>query len=608
MVQAPPDWSPPGSQTPADAPAEAAATAGTSGAAAATAEPAGLSPTTAAEAATLRDRWADAANVPPPPPPSPEEVAAAAADVPLRGEDWLTPRQRWMRRYLPKIAAGVAGVSVTVALWYAFAPGDAPTDETPDSVAAVEAADDADSESPETPPIDEGAADIETEMDASVIRAPEPDDPTEPPALVRRDVPIAAPRPPEPVDEPPKSDDPDGTDGSDDPATARAVVADPPAYLERDPLPPIDVAARMNDKILKLDYVRTPLIDFLGVLSSISTIPITLDADALAEEGIRPQTPISVRKSNVTVREALELALARPKLRYLVVDDQVVVTTSDAAGAALPVRREVGDLVGGDAKAVEPLAMVIQRLVEPLSWRTRKTTTSLRADGTALVIANSPRIVRKIDAFLAALRAARSDPLGVAATPPPVLEMRYASAQRALSTVVTLNYTAPTPLVKIVDRLAESSKMTVLVDWRAVARENVGPATLARMSATAVSVEAALAALVDPLDLAFRVIDESTVEITTRDELAGKLELAAFPLADVALADTARNAANYSAALDRFRAQFGPAIGEPTAADGNDEVAWYLDAPSKTVFLLAPQDVHAAIEDELRSLRSPQRP
>ncbi|MEX2185157.1 MAG: hypothetical protein WD875_00115 [Pirellulales bacterium] len=606
MVQPPEDWTPPDADAPANAPNNAPASAATTNgsssgsvADAAADAPTSLSPTTASETAALRDRWAEAASVAAPPPVNPQaidpEAATASANVPLRGEDWMTPRQRWMRRYLPKIGAAVGGVAATVTLWYAFSGNGAVVDGSPTTAESTDQAGD-----PHGNSDDLAAEDDNPPRDATstALRAPEPDDEI-PAEVLHREVPISLPVAVEP---PPVERDANAP--ADDKSTD-VVAAAPDAAAqrpERDSLPVIDIAARLNDPILKLTYVRTPLVEYLRVLSTMSTIPITLDVDALIDAGIRPETPLSIRAEKTTVGEALNLALAKLKLRYLVVDQQVIVTTAESGDSGPPARREIGDLVGTEAGEAERLRTAIERLIEPMSWRTQRTTTSLRVGGTALVVVQSPRVMRKIDALLAALRAARRDPIGVAVSPPPELQTRRVAAREALSKKITLNYTAATPLEKILTRLEESSKLTILVDWQALAGEDVGPVTLARMSATDVTVERAFEALVEPLFLSFRAIDETTIEITTQDGLAGKPELAAYPLADLAA-----DAAAYAAITDKVRSHFGPAAAVEAATTIDGGVAWYVDEPSKTLLLLAPQDLHVELAEFLRGLRESHR-
>jgi hypothetical protein len=595
MVQPPEDWVPSDGSNAAASATMSSASISSAAASASTTAPAtnAFEPTTAAEAATLRDRWADAAAVAPPP--SSDPAIPSDADVSLRGEDWLTPRQRWMRRYGVKVGVPVAGVVATIALWFAFSPGDAPVEETqttapaepsdlPPAAPEIESPDH--DPAPVDPPI---AAQDPVLVAASSVapRATEPDEGT-------------TAHPPIPPRDPPRIDPlPVAVDANGDP-----IADTTPDKPQREPLPVIDVPARLNDSIAKLDYVKTPLVDFLNVMSAYSAVSITLDVDALVEAGIRVDAPVTVRGTKKTVGQALDTALAPLKLRYHVVDQHVFVTTADPVTASPPVRREVTDLVASDAQAGERLAMLVKRFVEPTSWQTQRTTTSIRVDGSALVIVQTPRVVRKIDTFLAALRAARRDPVGAAVAPPPALETRHAQAREALAKKITLNYTTPTPISKIVARLAESSKLRIVVDWQALAAENIGPATTARMVANDVTVENAFASLTAPLGLAVRVLDARTVEITSQDELAGNPELAAFPLADLAA-----DAKMLPSIAEKLTAQFGPPAS--LAGDGAENfdtgIAWYLDEPSKTLFICAPQDSIVQLAGVFREAREKQK-
>jgi hypothetical protein len=589
MVQPPEDW------VPSDG-TNVAASGGMSSAAmsAPVSAPAAntFQSTTAAEAATLRDRWADAAAVAPPPPPS-ETTSPSDADVPLRGEDWLSPRQRWLRHYGVKIGVAVAGVIATVALWYAFSPDDAAVEE-PQAIVSEEQPNE-----PPVPPVPEAPDHEPKPPNPPVVnenpvlvaakglapRATEPDEETA----------ARPPIPPAPTIDPL----PAAVDANGDPV-AEAGTDEP----ERAPLPTIDVPARLNDTIAKLDYAKAPLVDFLNILSSYSSVPITLDVDALVEAGIRVDAPVTVRVTKTTVGQALDAALVMHKLQYHVADQGIVVTTAEPGTASPPVRREISELVGNDAGAAERMATLVKRFVEPTSWQTQRTSTSIRADGPALVIVQTPAVVRKIDAFLAALKAARRDPVGAAVAPPPALETRHAMARTALGKKIRLNYTTPTPLAKIVARLAESAKLRIVVDWQALAAENIGPATTARMVANDVTVEAAFASLVGPLELAVRVVDARTVEITSQDELAGNPELAAFPLADLAA-----DAKVLTSIAEKLTAQFGPpaSLAADAAENVDTGIAWYLDEPSKTLFIRAPQDSIVQLAAVFREAREKQK-
>src|SRR5262249_21163773 len=68
----------------------------------------------------------------------------------------------------------------------------------------------------------------------------------------------------------------------------------PQRTLQRVPPRMVNVAARLATPIRGVEVRSHPLADFLALASDLSTIPITLDVDALLEMGQSPSTPVSV--------------------------------------------------------------------------------------------------------------------------------------------------------------------------------------------------------------------------------------------------------------------------------------------------------------------------
>jgi hypothetical protein len=546
--------------------------------------------------------------------------------VPLIADPWMSPARRWLRRYGPTAAAATLGVAGTLLVWSLLTRGDTTEGAAAsDELAVVEPAAEGTPAKVEQPPVAESTS---AEGSNSAHRSTSPPGPPagNPPAA-RVEPTVESPaKPAAPIDQsatdkpakdktPSVTTDPKVTPSPAFPPRATPGVppqiappsandAPPPADGEpvkpaanvaaerpaREPLRTIDVPARLKDKITKLDYTKTPLTEVLEVLSRFSTIPITIDIDAMTSAGIRSDVPVTLKEPNKTVEEALGEAVSSVGLRYLVVDQHILVTArapSEATPAAI--RRDVSDLAASDADAAEALAAAIRKLVAPASWQSQRTT-SMRVDGATLVITQSPAIVREIDRFLAQLRAVRRDPAGVAKHPPAALQTHYASARATLDRKLTLNYTTPTALGKILARLQKDSGVLVLVDWQALAADDIGPETQTRVAATARPLEEVLAAVAEPLDLACRVIDGDSMQLTTRSELSARPQLEAY-----ALADLAGGEASAAALAKALVAQFNSAE-VPLAA--------HVDAKSETLFLLAPQDVQIHTEKLIAAARN----
>jgi hypothetical protein len=117
---------------------------------------------------------------------------------------------------------------------------------------------------------------------------------------------------------------------------ARDPLADPAAG-DTSSTALAQIEMHLDDKFVKIDFQEKSLSEFLDVLSEFSTIPIGLDREALAKVGKGPETPVTVRMTDVTVAQALEAALARHGLVTLVRGGKLVVTTGPVTkGPAKP--------------------------------------------------------------------------------------------------------------------------------------------------------------------------------------------------------------------------------------------------------------------------------
>ena len=170
----------------------------------------------------------------------------------------------------------------------------------------------------------------------------------------------------------------------------------------------IDVPGRLADPIGKLQIKDMPLADFAELLSDMSTIPMTLDADALRMRWIAPSTPVTVNAEQTTVRGVLSAGLEPLQLGLFVSNGHVRITDGSAA-EALQRRRshDVVDLVGADPQQLEILGQWVLELIQPESWAEAGGTGTLKAEKGALVIQNRDAVHFQVLYLCDKLRATR---------------------------------------------------------------------------------------------------------------------------------------------------------------------------------------------------------
>lgn len=330
------------------------------------------------------------------------------------------------------------------------------------------------------------------------------------------------------------------------PAEAAPALApsstEPGSAPSADPVPPVpekpalprpaprvvDVAGRLADPLTGIETSGTPLADFLQFVSDLTTISITLEPDGLPFVRATAESHVVLTGKNTTVGEALAAGLKPLGLEHVAADDQVVVRLIEPA--TLPaINYPVKDLAA-DEQQMADLAAMLQAVVEPASWAENGGEGTLKVDPTRQVLAISQRRSVHAQLLIACekLRTARKLPYATGTRYDPRLfnlDTRLARAQARLETPISLNFSQPTPLVRILERLGQAGGVRMLVDWRDVAAAEWNPDGEATLVADKVPLAAALDSLLAPMDLTWRVVDGQTIQVLTPQTLAARAEL-----------------------------------------------------------------------------------
>jgi DNA-directed RNA polymerase subunit RPC12/RpoP len=322
------------------------------------------------------------------------------------------------------------------------------------------------------------------------------------------------------------------------PAANVADVIEPPANEEPlrivRPVPRnIEVAARLNDSIPEIEFTNIPFVQFLQFVTDFSTIPVTLDPDALQWLDITPATPVSMKQRDSNVSKLLTDVLTKLGLTHRVVGQQLYVTRRSANNELKTKRKlNVADLVQDNSERMNELREHILQLIAPESWEAGNDESgSLTNDGTSLVVEQKEEVLFDIIAFCERLRVARGLPIRGKFNPKNFqLSTRSRRGESLLAKPVTLNYSRPTSFVKILDRLSEESGSFLLVDWIAVAEAGWNPDAEVTFTVVNQPLEKALATLLQPMELTFRIVDESTIQIVTPVVLDERRELEIYPV------------------------------------------------------------------------------
>lgn len=294
-----------------------------------------------------------------------------------------------------------------------------------------------------------------------------------------------------------------------------AAGADPAAAGPQTPppLPAIDVAARWAEPLAGLEVREQPLVDFLALVSRVTTVPITLDLAGLRLAGISPATPVSFAGPTTTVGAAAETALA--KLGLAVVPGSGDVWVTPQAFLDDQPREVIYPSTANLSPAGPEVAELVVTLVAPESWANQGGPGACQWTADGLAVTQVPRVQAEVARFWPALVAASAGPApsgaaGSVGGDPPWIELA-----ELMATPLTASFFRETPLVDVAAYLTRRTGWSWTINQRALAEAGLGAQVPMRLSANGEALAAVLEPALAPWKLALTAPAPGVVEITT---------------------------------------------------------------------------------------------
>jgi len=371
----------------------------------------------------------------------------------------------------------------------------------------------------------------------------------------------------------------------------------PESVVQKVAPPQVDVQARLADKIPQIDLDDVPLGQAVGFLSAMSTLPVTFDADAMAQLGVTLRDPVTVRLSDASIGQILEAAVSSRGLVVVVENGQLLLTGPPQRRETLRrMRYTVSDLTGQDAAAVADLAAVVEKLVWPESWHAGGGRGTIAPDGGALLVTQTAVVHREILFFCEKLRQARGKPLRSKLDPEWfALTTRRDRAHEKLSQPVTVNFHEPAPLIEILGFLGALTETDFLVDRVSLAATGTSDQMEVALNVSEQPLDLALEELLAPLGLAYRVIDAQTIQVATRKDVDARLEVEFYPTADLLA-----GARSVPTVVERIKGR----VAGSTWSDAGGPGVLHVDQPSGCLIVLQSQPMQAALQRVLAELRA----
>jgi hypothetical protein len=320
--------------------------------------------------------------------------------------------------------------------------------------------------------------------------------------------------------------------------------------------------------------------------------------ESVAALGVGLRDPVKVRAVDVSVSGVFEALVAGKGLAYLVDKGQILVTApAEYRTTRQAERYSVADLVGSEAAAATLTAQIL-RLVAPDTWVQSGGRGSIESAGGALALSQTRAVLDQVAAFCERLRMAR----GLAPRNPQLakrltLQSRLAQGRALLGRQVTTNFHEPVPLAQILSDLERLTEATIVVNWRALGEEGVAPQVEATLKLENRPLEEALAQLLQPLGLTYRVFDATTIEVTSRKAVANQVQLEFYPVGELL---------GQTATVEQLIRRTKDAAGGGSWHEAGGPGVIDFDLPSKCLLVLQSQPVQAEVETFLSRQRAAQ--
>lgn len=298
------------------------------------------------------------------------------------------------------------------------------------------------------------------------------------------------------------------------PAMPQVDVSTAPELVP--PIPEVDVAQRLGDPIVRIEFDNMPLNEFASFVTQMSTVPVTLDPIALASADINAKTPISVKQTQTSIEGILNSAVRPFGLEIQATDKSARLRITQPLDGHKRVAQLLVDDLAANQQEVADIAYLMTHLVEPLSWKQSRGDGLYRIDPGKIMITQSEVAHFKAVVFLEKLRIARGLPQRSSFSKELFdLTLRSDQLSPALQKDVKLQIVVPTPFYKVVDQLEKKSGLTILCDWDSLAMNKLGPATPVTLTAPGVTTQQALEQFCQAWKLETLPINATTVQLVS---------------------------------------------------------------------------------------------
>ena len=293
----------------------------------------------------------------------------------------------------------------------------------------------------------------------------------------------------------------------------------------------VEVPAQLSLAIPGVAFENVSVADFADFVADFTTLPVTLDLDAMLVAGLSAETKLGFQLRGVTVEQMLKEALEPKGLALRVEAGQIVISAGNATDTEIQQRTyDVSDLAASDDETAR-LANNIIALIAPHSWVEAGGQGTSQPGDQTLEVDQTAAVHFQIARCLDRLRTARGL-LPRSDLPAELIDAAplFLQAAGELNSPVSVNFSDPVKTELILDYLRAETDVTLLVDWREVSKLGWLPSTKSTLSVIDEPLHTLLDQWLSASKLGYRVVDARTIQISSHESIAARPEFELYPL------------------------------------------------------------------------------
>lgn len=298
-----------------------------------------------------------------------------------------------------------------------------------------------------------------------------------------------------------------------------------PDPLELDPLASLDM------RFSGVAWTDIPLINFTRNFNRLTRIPIQLDTDSVIARQIDPHATITVTVENGTAGQLLQAALDTLGLVWQWNDTNDVIIVLPAGYDELTSHEfPVDSLLVADEKQADEIEEIVKRVVHPESWNTAGGEATITIADGKCVLEQTGSNTRQVESLLRQLTAAaklKADP--ASAEPLEELATVYSRNEPVRTSTSAYEDIQLDVMSRVLDQVERHDGLTILVNWNEVMPYGWNPSTRIPWKSRDQKIERTLVDLTSSMGLAWRMLGENTLEVTSSGKMWNASRLEIYP-------------------------------------------------------------------------------